>query len=133
MYANKTEFMEAPIEDCQKAAIALVDEYDALFLDPNEFVNEESIDVGYISDVIEFTTSITQCGCCYETNYYTLPLSYLWTENWKELAIKEKEEKLAIEETAKQERANREKEKLYEQRYRRYLELKQEFEPQPLE
>lgn len=78
---------------------------------------------------LEMCFEVNYCGCCpgdYET--YTVPISYLWDDDW---AGREKEkraeEQRKREERKAEEKAKEDKER-EEQRYQNYLKMKEEYE-----
>lgn len=112
------------------------EDYRAEFLDHRETIDEVEIEPGLgnssdsmMNGTIEIRTETYYCGCCGpEPGYYSLPISYLWEEDW----IEKEKEKRALAEQKRKEKAEKERikkeEEMKEARYRRYLELKKEFE-----
>ena len=132
MYANEAEFMEVPYTRALQVAIDLSDNYVDEFLHTAASLNDISVDISYIAGIIEFEYNVAYCGCCDDfLECCNIPLSYIWTENWRELATQQQEEEAIAESKAREGRRIQEKERLTKQRYKQYLELKQEFEPQP--
>lgn len=101
----------------------------------NEFasgwLNEETVDVEAdgITGEISFETEYSYCGCCSnDIDYHTLPLSYLWEDDWKEqVQAKRDTEKVEKEKRLKKKKAE-EKKKREAARYQSYLSMKKEYE-----
>lgn len=130
-YATKLEIGAAidGYEFIQKRAIELAKDYTDNF--ELGWLNEESIDVEAdgITGEINFETEHSYCNCCSNDIYYhTLPISYLWDDNWidrekeKRAEALRQREKRITEEKAKQDKERE------EQRYKRYLSMKEEYE-----
>ncbi len=67
-------------------------------------------DITFEGDMIEFQWEAYYCGCCGpDTEYMSMPISYLWDKDWQEHAKKEiarkKEERKQREEADKVKRA----------------------------
>ncbi len=92
-------------------------------------LNDIDIEADEITGDIELSFEVMYCGCCpgdYES--YTLPISYLWDDNWREREKEKRAEALRQREERKaKEKAKQDKE-WEEQRYQNYLKMKEEYE-----
>lgn len=143
-FLSKAEF-EAAVSGyslIDKKVNELVEEYISKFcdykehlenleFDPYDYDNkaDNDGDPWLDNNTISFTTYAYYCGCCgpdYE--YYAIPLSYLWDDDWQEQERATREaKKLAEEERKAKEKAEAEKER-ERKRYEQFLKMKEEFE-----
>lgn len=114
----------------EKAAEKLAKDYRDKFVG-GKYASLEDVDIegDEITGEIQLSFDVMYCGCCsgdYES--YTLPISYLWDDDWKEKetvkrdVIKAETEKRRAKEKA-EEAKKREK-----ARYQSYLAMKEEYE-----
>lgn len=130
-YATKTEIDAAIggygfiIERAKQFAEDYTSEFAAGWL------NEGTVDVEAdgITGEISFETEYSYCGCCSnDIDYHTLPLSYLWEDDWKEqVQTKRDKEKAETEKRRAKEKAKQKKER-EKARYQSYLAMKEEYE-----
>ena len=130
-YATRTE-IDAAIDGysfIHKRAKQLAEDYVAEFA--AGWLNEETIDIEAdgVTGEITFETEYSYCGCCSnDIEWHTIPLCYLWEDDWKEqVQAKRDEEKREAEIRNEAEKAKKKKER-EEARYQSYLDMKEEYE-----
>lgn len=126
-YFESEEYFHAATHmDIQDKLQAFSEEFDSKFCDTREYV--ESYEIDHYADTIDIITSLSSCGCCRDdTEYYYLPLSYLWDENWIEARQEIVKQETATRKKQEEERRAAEAVRSKERRYERYLELQKEF------
>lgn len=95
-----------------------------------KYVSLQEIDFACdeITGDIEMCFNVSYCGCCgpdYET--FTVPIDYLWDENWMEREKAKRKEDQRIRDKEKAERKKKEKKEAAERRYQQYLAMKEEY------
>lgn len=129
-FANEEEFRNASFLEGTQMLSEFKDEF-SLMLGKNEYV-EGGLEVDVTDETITIWTVTSYSGCDDDHEEYTVPLSYLWTPNWKDVyhqALHEEAQSAAIRATKlHEERLAREE----ETRRQRYLTLKAEFEGEKL-
>lgn len=114
----------------EKAAKNLAEDYGEKFVG-GKYASLEDIDIegDEITGEIELSFEVNYCGCCpgdYES--YTLPIDYLWDDDW---VGREKEKRAEAErqrEKRKAEEKTKEDKERKERRYQSYLKMKEEYE-----
>ena len=130
-FKNKEDIMAATYHEVLEALDLFGNEFDN-FLPADEWV--EDVDIDYTDDTMEISTTVSSgCGCCSnDAGYHTVPLSYMWETDWQKpyraQLEQDKKEEAEHAELRRKEQAIKDKER----RHQRYLELKKEFEPEPL-
>ena len=129
MYMSTKEYIAAlgGYNLIEKQARQLAEDYVSEF--GYGYIESVEVEADEITGEIEVTTYYSNCGCCgpdYE--YYTIPINYLWDEDWKkkETAKRDTEKAAAAKRRAK-EKAEKEK-KHKAARYQSYLAMKEEYE-----
>ena len=131
-YITKEEFDAAigGYEFLQKVAEEFAEKYEEVFVGGKfSYLRELDISADEITGDIEMMFEVNYCGCCqgdWET--YTVPVDYLWDENWieREKEARAHQQKIREQEEAKRKEA--EAVKLKERRYQQYLKMREEFE-----
>jgi len=114
----------------EKAAKKLAEDYRDKFVG-GKYASLEDIDIegDEITGEIQLSFEVMYCGCCpgeYES--YTLPISYLWDDDWVGREKEKRAEALRQREKRKaEEKAKQDKER-EERRYQGYLKMKEEYE-----
>ena len=118
--------------EVQKAVNCLAAEYVTNFGVGNEVITsvEYGHDLygGFTDDQIVVYTEVSSCSCCSPDSFsYTIPVSYLWAEDWieREKLIRELNEQERLRLLAEREEA--EEQHRQEVRRAKYEELRKEF------
>ena len=103
-----------------------------IFLSVNNRWNRGIESIEYYSDELYVSYDASRCGCCRDTESITMPMEYLWEEDWKEKELarmeneKKEKERLAKRKEAKEEK---DKKKAKEEKDKKdYTRLKKKFE-----
>lgn len=112
----------------EKAAKKLAKDYGGKFVG-GKYATLQNIDIDEIAETIFLTFDVCYCGCCpSEYESCTLPMDYLWDDDWvgrekeKRAEAERQREKRKAEEKAKQDKEREER------RYQGYLKMKEEYE-----
>ncbi len=82
-------------------------------------------------DIIEVETSYPGCnrGCCgYESSWHIIPISYLWTDDWKKIEDDKREQEKMKKQQQADKKKKQEEEQLAAARLAQYQKLREEFE-----
>lgn len=129
MYMSTKEYIAAlgGYNLIEKQARQLAEDYVSEF--GYGIIKSVDVEADEITGEIEITTYYSNCGCCgpdYE--YYTIPISYLWDEDWKKKeTVKRDTAKAETEKRRAKEKAEEAK-KREKARYQSYLAMKEEYE-----
>ena len=125
-YSAYLRFKEALVNIASEMARAESPELNTVSID---FHNMENIEKGHAE--IWWEVEEKGCGCqYYDTHTYIeiVPLSYLWTFEWREIENKKSNDKLIMEHNKRLEEQKKEEERKKKEKYEYYLKLKKEFE-----
>lgn len=131
-YLTKEEYMAAVggYGFLLTAAKKLAEDYQNEFVGAKwSYLEDIDIDCDEITGDIDLTYSVSYCGCCPDgCETYTIPIDYLWDDDWVSREKERREQRRKIREAEEAKKREAEAEKLKERRYQQYLNMKKEFE-----
>lgn len=132
MYMSTKEYIAAigGYKFLEDAAKKLAKDYKKEFVG-GKYASLEDIDIegDEITGKIELVFDVNYCGCCSgEYESYTLPIDYLWDDDWVGCEKEKRAEAQRQREKRKAEEKVKEDKEREERRYQGYLKMKEEYE-----